>query len=69
MLCILYDVQGTIQRQRVEIGDFNARMMQEQQKVEQQESINVQLNGQLQDTLKERKVRLLKWHCLTLCDD
>jgi len=50
----------------VEISDFNAKMMQEQQKSDHQESIILQLNGQLQDTLKEVKVRLLKWHCLTI---
>ena len=56
----MYDVQGMIQRHRVEMNDLNVKIMQEQQKGDHQASIIVQLNGQLQDTLKELKVRLLK---------
>jgi len=52
----VYDVQSMIQRHRVEMNDLNVKMLQEQQKGEQQASIIAQLNGQLQDTLKELKV-------------
>jgi len=48
------------------MNDLNTKLMQEQQKGEQQASIMLQLNGQLQDTIKEFKVRLTERHCLTI---
>ena len=60
LLTMGFDEQATASSKRKEVTELQAQLASEQQNFERQRTVTQQLDGQLQDALRELKVSMIE---------